>query len=160
MRIPVRAALSLALVLFFQGTQTTSAADTGFGRDTLTIISSGESYLFDVEVALTSEQQQLGLMHRTYLPPDAGMLFLYRPPQRIRMWMKNTFVSLDMLFVKGDGRIVSIAERTVPLSLTPIGPDVYVSGVVEVLSGTVERLNLQLGDRVLHPYFGNDRNDG
>ena len=67
--------------------------------------------------------------------------------------MKDTYIPLDMLFIRPDGTIAAIAEDTIPLSLTPIGPDVYVNGVLEVLAGTSERLGLRPGDRVLHPHF-------
>lgn len=132
------------------------ARDAGFAVDTLAVETAGGLHAFDVEVARTRAQMAQGLMHRTVVPPGEGMLFLYRPPQRVRMWMKDTFVSLDMLFVAADGRIAAIAERTVPLSLESVGPDVDVAAVIEVVAGTVEDLGIMVGDLVLHPHFGTE----
>lgn len=146
----------LAAALLLAGAPAAGARDAAFPLDTLAVETAGGLHAFDVEIARTREQMTEGLMHRTVLPPGEGMLFLYEPPQRVRMWMKDTFVALDMLFVAPDGRIAAIAERTVPLSLTPVGPDVDVAGVVEVLAGTVERLGIAVGDLVLHPHFGTE----
>jgi hypothetical protein len=81
------------------------------------------------------------------------MLFVYGKEWEIAMWMKNTVIPLDMLFIKGDGRIVEIAERTVPFSLETISAGQPVVGVLEVNGGTVARLGIRRGDRVLHPVF-------
>ncbi len=124
-----------------------------FQVDAIEILSGDRRHPFEVELAVTEAQKRQGLMHRLTLGKDRGMLFLYAPPQRIRMWMKDTYLPLDMLFIRPDGVIAAIAEDQLPLSLTPVGPDVYVSGVLEVLAGTAERLGLRPGDRVVHPYF-------
>ncbi len=131
----------------------TAAANETFQVGTVDILSGPRRHSFQVELAVTAAQQQQGLMHRLTLGRNRGMLFLYTPPQRIRMWMKDTYLPLDMLFIRPDGTIAAIAEDTVPLSLAPIGPDVYVSGVLEVLAGTAARLGLRPGDRVRHPHF-------
>lgn len=124
-----------------------------FQAGTVDILSGGEIHRFDMELSISDAQHRQGLMHRLTLREDEGMLFLYTPPQRIRMWMKNTYIPLDMLFIRPDGTVAAIAKNTVPLSLTPIGPDVHVNGVLEVLAGTSERLGLRPGDRVQHPHF-------
>lgn len=151
-RRPAARLLMLALLL----APTTAAAET-FQVGTVEIQSGAERHQFQVELAVTQAQQRQGLMHRLTLGENEGMLFLYAPPQRIRMWMKDTYIPLDMLFIRPDGTIAAIAEDTIPLSLTPIGPDVYVNGVLEVLAGTSERLGLRPGDRVRHPHFDAER---
>ena len=121
----------------------------------LTIESDGSKYQFSVELADTPAEHAVGLMHRNYLAPDHGMLFDYKSPQRLRFWMRNTFISLDMLFIRGDGEIAFIAENTVPHSEQTIGPRDLAQAVLEVPAGTVARLSLKPGDVVRHPIFGN-----
>ncbi len=126
-----------------------------FERDTLSIeTGGGERHRFEVELALTGAQQAQGLMYRRSLAADAGMLFLYRGAGMLSMWMKNTTVPLDMLFIAPDGRVVHIAERTVPHSLETVSSRFAASAVLEVNGGTVARLGVQPGDRVLHRAFG------
>ncbi len=122
------------------------------------ILTASGAHRFRVELALTPEQQAQGLMYRRELAADAGMLFDYgadRPG--IAMWMKNTFIPLDMLFIKANGEILNIAERTVPQSLATIAAAGPVRAVLEVNGGTVSRLKIRPGDKVVHPIFGNAR---
>jgi uncharacterized membrane protein (UPF0127 family) len=105
-------------------------------------------------MALTPEQQTIGLMFRTAVPPNEGMIFDWGAPRESSMWMRNTLVPLDMLFIAADGRIHRIAERTVPLSLTPIGSGGPVRATLELQGGITERLDIRVGDRVLHRMFG------
>lgn len=127
-----------------------------FDRSTLAIeTSAGETHDFDVELALRPKQQAQGLMFRRELAESAGMLFVYPSERFISMWMKNTLIPLDMLFVDSAGYIVGIAERTVPLSLSSISSGQPALGVLEVNAGTVRRLGIQPGDRILHPALGN-----
>lgn len=126
-----------------------------FERDRLAIETArGPRYDFDIELAITPLQQQQGLMFRRDMAPDAGMLFVYQPVRRVSMWMKNTVIPLDMLFIADDGRVTKIVERAVPLSLKTISSDRPVRAVLEMNGGTVARLGLTLGDRVLHRTFG------
>ncbi len=113
----------------------------------------GQEHTFDVELALTPQQQSQGLMFRPNLAREAGMLFIYRPPRRVNMWMRNTRIPLDMLFVAANGEIVRIEERTVPFSQTKFSSRSAVRAVLEVNGGTVARLGIRPGDRVLHPAF-------
>jgi hypothetical protein len=106
---------------------------------------------FTVELALTPSQQAQGLMFRRSLAPTAGMLFVYRPAQPISMWMMNTYVPLDMLFVAADRRIVRIVERTVPLSTETIPSGQPVMAVVELTAGAAARAGIKVGDRVESP---------
>lgn len=152
----IGSAIFAALLVLFAGLpaagQTTGVE---FGRSSLVIVSGEDRHVFEVEMAMTSEQRARGLMFRRSLPPNAGMLFDYGPkPQRAMMWMKNTYVPLDMLFIAADGRIESIAERTVPFSLETVSSRGAVLGVLELNGGTAARLGLAPGDLVEHPLFG------
>lgn len=126
-----------------------------FPEGELTIATAGGArHDFRIEIAVTPAQRAQGLMYRTELAPDAGMLFVYESEGQIAMWMKNTFVSLDMLFISRRGEILRIAERTVPHSTATIPSGGLVKGVLEVPAGTAARLGIAPGDRVLHPAFG------
>lgn len=122
----------------------------------ITVESGGRAYPFTVEVARTPTEQSCGLMRRQRLAADEGMLFAYEPAQPAYMWMANTVIPLDMLFVGADGRILHLVERTEPLSLRPVGTDRAVRAVVEVPGGTVARLGIDLGDRVRGGLFPSD----
>ena len=123
--------------------------------DSLTIESAGGiRHVFRIEVAVTPEQKATGLMFRRELGADAGMLFTYETPQVIQMWMRNTLIPLDMVFIAADGRVINIAERTVPESLAIIPSAGAAIGVLEVAGGTAARLRIRPGDRVIHPFFG------
>lgn len=109
----------------------------------------GRAFSFDVEFASTPEQQSLGLMHRTELPKGAGMLFIYKPPRRIAMWMKNTLIPLDMLFAGRSGTIFFVKQNAQPLSEDLIPAPGEVSYVLELPAGTVKELGIQVGDQLL-----------
>ena len=126
-----------------------------FPTSELTIISATGPHRFKVELAKTPAQMTQGLMFRTSLAPDAGMLFDYRQPTAATMWMRNTLIPLDMLFVDAQGRIVNIHERAVPQSLDLIAAAEPVRAVIELNGGTAARLGIEPGDRVVHPIFGN-----
>ncbi|MCY4278952.1 MAG: DUF192 domain-containing protein [Gammaproteobacteria bacterium] len=117
----------------------------------------GDVHQFQVEVARSDEQRRTGLMHRTTLAEDAGMLFDFEREQPINMWMKNTPLSLDMLFIGDDGRIVRIAKDTEPYSLKRIPSGRPARAVLEVRAGTSARLGIGVGDHIVHAMFG-DRN--
>ena len=109
---------------------------------------------FRVEMAVQPEQQTVGLMFREAVGPGEGMLFDWGVPRESSMWMRNTLVPLDMLFIAADGRVHRIAERTVPHSLAPVDSRGPVRATLELAGGTAERLDLRVGDRVLHRLFG------
>ncbi|UUX50042.1 DUF192 domain-containing protein [Nisaea acidiphila] len=134
-------------LLFVVGT--CLAADQG-KTSPLVIHSGGNEHVFSVELADTPEARAEGLMYRKQLALDAGMLFIYPSKSRVSMWMKNTYVSLDMLFLDRDGTILHIAERTVPQSTAVISSRFRVKAVLELLAGTASRLGLKAGDRVEH----------
>ena len=124
-----------------------------FPTSELTIVSANGPHRFNVEVAETPAQMEQGLMFRTSLAPDAGMLFIYPQPTVATMWMKNTLIPLDMLFVDIRGRIVNIRQRAVPQSLDVISAAAPVRAVIELNGGTAARLGIEPGDKVLHPVF-------
>ena len=109
--------------------------------------------VFSVEMATTEEEKQTGLMYRKELADGKGMLFDFSPEQQISMWMKNTYISLDMIFIRADGRILRIAENTEPLSTKIISSGGLAKGVLEVAAGTAQKYGIQPGDRVAHPLF-------
>ncbi|MBL4693359.1 MAG: DUF192 domain-containing protein [Magnetovibrio sp.] len=108
----------------------------------------GGSHDFKVEVATSFAQLRQGLMNRTELAPNRGMLFKYNPPRTVGMWMKNTLIPLDMLFADRLGRVVFIAENTVPMSEDIIQAPGRTAYVLELSAGTVKRLSIALGHRL------------
>jgi uncharacterized membrane protein (UPF0127 family) len=136
------------------GRAAAAPAPVRFGQARLVIVTATGRHLFHVEVAKTRTQMERGLMFRKHLAPDAGMLFEYPNPTVAQFWMHNTLIPLDMLFVDGSGRIVSIAPRAHPLSDAIITAAAPVSGVVELKGGTAARLDIVPGDRVLGTFFG------
>lgn len=108
----------------------------------------GSSVSFEVELALTSEQQTRGLMFRKELPEGTGMLFLFDPPREAAFWMKNTLIPLDMLFIAPDGRIARIVAKARPHDETPVSSDGPVRGVLEIGGGQAEALKIAVGDRL------------
>ena len=124
----------------------------------LTILAAGGPHRFTVELATSPAQMMQGLMFRKSLAPDAGMLFDYQAPSMASMWMKNTLIPLDMLFVDAGGHIVNIHERAVPGSLDAIAAAAPVRAVIELNGGTAGRLGIRPGDRVIFPIFGDTSN--
>ena len=123
-------------------------------QQTLEIVSKSGVHVFTVELAVSDEERQKGLMFRRSLPESQGMLFDFKADQDISMWMRNTYVSLDMIFIRDDGRIARIAENTEVLSERVIPSGVPVRAVLEVVAGTAKKLGIAPGDRVAHSLFG------
>lgn len=115
----------------------------------------GARHAFSVEMAISPEHQTIGLMFRPEVAPNEGMLFDWGRPRESTMWMRNTIISLDMVFIRADGRIHRIAERTTPLSLAVIESRGPVRATLELAAGTAERLDLRAGDLVRNRIFGN-----
>jgi uncharacterized membrane protein (UPF0127 family) len=130
-----------------------SAREMEFPRSRLIIETAMGRFEFTVEVADTWARRAQGLQHRRTLAADAGMLFDYAESRPVAMWMKNTVVPLDMLFIDARGRVARVAENTEPLSLTPIPSGESVRAVLELNAGTARRLGIRMGDRVHHPIF-------
>jgi uncharacterized protein len=119
----------------------------------LEIVTKTGVHVFSVEMATTEEEKTTGLMYRKELADGKGMLFDFSPEQDVQMWMKNTYVPLDMIFISADGRILRIAENTEPLSEKIISSGGPVKGVLEVVGGTARRDGIEPGDRVANPLF-------
>ena len=115
----------------------------------LTVRTAGVGELkFQVEVARTPEEQERGLMFRTSLPANGGMIFPYDPPRPASFWMKNTLIPLDMIFIRKDGTIARIVDNTTPESLEPVQSGEPVAAVLELAGGRAAELGLAEGDKV------------
>ena len=110
-------------------------------------------HVFSVDLAVTDEERARGLMYRQSVPESYGMLFDFKRDQEVDMWMKNTYVSLDMIFIQSDGRIRRIAENTETQSEKIIPSGGQVRAVLEVVAGTARKLGIEPGDRVASPIF-------
>lgn len=117
-------------------------------EERLTLLTSGGERVISTEVAETQEQQALGLMYRTALADDHGMLFPHAEPRELQMWMHNTYIPLDMVFIRADGVVHRIEANTEPMSDAIIASGGAVKAVLELAGGAAERLGLKAGDRV------------
>jgi uncharacterized membrane protein (UPF0127 family) len=126
-----------------------SAAEKG----TLEIATKSGVRTFAVELAVTDEERAKGLMFRKEVPEGYGMLFDFKQEQPVSMWMKNTYVSLDMIFIKKDGRIARIADSTKVQSEDIISSGQPVRAVLEVVAGTAKKYGIAPGDKVAYPIF-------
>ena len=135
----------LAVFLAFSA----SASTVTFPTVPLTI---GERH-FTVEEARTREQLEQGLMFRKKLAKDHGMLFIFDRPQIVRMWMKGTYIPLDMLFIDAQGKIIYIAGNTTPESLSVITSEIPAKAVLELAAGTCEKQGIKTGELITHAIF-------
>jgi uncharacterized membrane protein (UPF0127 family) len=119
----------------------------------LEIVTKSGVQMFSVEMATTDKERETGLMYRKELADGRGMLFDFTPEQQVSMWMKNTFISLDMIFIRSDGRILRIAENTEPQSTKIIPSGGPAKGVLEVIAGTARKYGIVPGDQIVHPLF-------
>lgn len=142
--------LALALLIVAAMLPRFAAAQT---FEPLTITAAGGMQRFQVEVARDDADRAQGLMYRRTLAPDRGMLFDFARVEPVSMWMQNTYVSLDMLFIRRDGSVARIAQDTEPLSTRVIPSGEPVLAVLEVPAGTARRLGIKPGDHVQHPLF-------
>lgn len=157
MRAMKRILLLLALLLPIAASAqpgVDSAQPTLPRQDIVIVTRDGTRHSFRTEMAIQPQDQMIGMMFRSDMAPNDAMLFDWGAPRESSMWMRNTLLPLDMLFVAADGRIHRIHERAVPLSLATISSNGPVRATIEILGGTAERLNLRVGDRVLSPIFG------
>jgi hypothetical protein len=123
------------------------------GKQTLEIASKSGVHVFSVEIADNDAERAKGLMYRKELPEGQGMLFDFHREQEVSFWMQNTYIPLDMVFIRADGRILRIAENTEPLSTKLIPSGGPVRAVLEVIGGTTQKLGIAPGDRVASPIF-------
>ncbi len=156
------AAAGAAAVLWVGPRAATSGSDTGASAvganaaeaQHLELVTATGVHALDVEVAATPERQALGLMYRTSLPETKGMLFPTSGQREVSMWMRNTYIPLDMVFIRPDGTVHRIEARTEPLSERIISSDGPVAAVLEIAGGAAERMGLRPGDKVRHALFG------
>ena len=151
-----RAAFRVALYVFFGSCIGVVVAGCEKAKeidDRLVIETAAGPQIFKIEVARTAEEKSRGLMFRTSLEPGHGMLFPYDEPLEASMWMRNTYISLDMIFISSEGRIERIAERTEPLSDDIVSSGSMVTAVLEIGGGEAARLEIRPGDIVRHPHF-------
>ena len=144
----VRHFLLACLLIFAPLAQAQEAA-----LEPLDITTSTGTHRFSVEVMRTDEQRARGLMHRRYMAQDRGMLFDFKREEPVAMWMKNTYLSLDMVFIDRSGKVVNVAENTEPLSERIIPSAAPVLAVLELNAGTARRIGLKAGDHLRHPLF-------
>jgi uncharacterized membrane protein (UPF0127 family) len=154
--IPSRAAILAALFLFAHLALALGGAaplQAEMRKDVLKLITASGEHVFDVDVASTSAQKARGLMFRRSLADNAGMIFPYDPPQEATMWMKNTYISLDMVFIRADGTVHRIEAGTEPFSEAVIASNGEVAAVLEIKAGIAQRIGLKPGDKVVHQLF-------
>ena len=151
----VRALGALAAIAWLAalGCWAQPAADEAFPRSALQIRSSSGLNWFNIRIADTEQHRELGLMFVTYLPSDEGMLFPEAKPQIMSMWMKNTLIPLDMLFIDTRGRIVCLLANARPQSLELLSCDKPVKAVLEIGGGEAQRRGIKVGDKVMHATF-------
>ncbi|APG84448.1 DUF192 domain-containing protein [Sinorhizobium americanum] len=142
-RSAIAALFSLSLFL------ASHAAAITFEKDRIRLLTSGgKAHDLTVELAIEPEQREQGLMHRRQMAPDHGMLFDFGETRRVMMWMRNTYLPLDMLFIAADGTVETIHENAVPLSEAIIDSKEPVAFVLELNAGTVQRLGIKPGARI------------
>ena len=149
MILRIFAILGVALLLSAQSVED-GDLDSAFGKDTL-VISADEHacWFFDIYVASSRAQQMRGLMHVRELPEFTGMIFIYRQAGIRSMWMKNTYIPLDMLFIRGDGTVSSVARHTTPLTLDSVSSTEPVNFVLELNAGVTEKLGIGSNSRII-----------
>jgi hypothetical protein len=121
------------------------------GTGTLVLKTATGDHAFNIEVMASDQERALGLMFRRSLPENSGMLFIYDPPQPATMWMKNTLIPLDMVFISADARVYRIESNAEPFSETLIPSDGDVVGVLELNGGEAGKIGLRRGDKVIYP---------
>lgn len=129
-------------------------AEVKFERSSLVIVTGGRDVAFDVELAVEEEQRTRGLMYRKSLGPYEGMLFDFHKEAEVAFWMKNTLISLDMVFIAADGTVRHVHANAEPLSTRTIPSKFPVQGVLEINGGTSLLLGIKPGDKVKHAIFG------
>ncbi|MEO9900857.1 MULTISPECIES: DUF192 domain-containing protein [Alphaproteobacteria] len=145
------AGLLVCLLSFFSSAGSNAQSTVDLPVQDLKVISGAESHAFRVEVANTDVQRAQGLMHREQMDADHGMLFVFDAAGARYFWMKDTPLSLDIIFAAADGRIIRIAERTTPFSEKIIPSRGNARFVLELVGGTSEKLKISTGDRLVSP---------
>lgn len=126
-------------------------AGCGFGDDKLRVETGSGVFSFTIEIADNDQSRAKGLMYRTALAPDAGMLFDFQTEKEVSFWMRNTLIPLDMIFAKADGTIVRIHANARPQDPTPIPSGEPIRFVFEIIGGRAAQIGLNVGDKLQHP---------
>ena len=145
--------LLIAVGVLLSGSAVNAQTDIAFPVEVVKIKTAKGEFYFQTELAVTVKQRQRGLMFRRAMAADRAMMFNWAVSQPVGMWMKNTYVSLDMVFIRKDGQVVNIARATTPYSLTPMLSNGPVAAVLELIAGTADKIGLAPGDRVFHRSF-------
>lgn len=149
----LRVLVAIAVAALMPALVAAAAGSVTFEESSLAIEAAHDRFEFQVEMAVSPEQRRQGLMFRESLEEDHGMLFDFGKPQRASMWMRNTYVPLDMLFIDAEGHITQIAANTQPLSDAVVASREPVRAVLELRAGVSAKLGIKPGDRVIHPLF-------
>ena len=149
-----RLLMAVAALVFLTGCSPAEKAQPRLPRIDITIDTPDSPAKFTVEVAANEDQRRDGLMFRKEMGENQGMLFEYDKEQLVSFWMKNTILPLDMLFIKKDGTISTIAENTVPYSLDPVSSSEPVVAVLEINAGRARALGIVAGAKVHAKFFG------
>ena len=144
--------LALLLVIGLLGGHLSASAH-AFRVEVVKVKTAKGEFFFKTELAMTAQERRQGLMFRQSMGRDEAMLFRWPDRQPVIMWMKNTKISLDMVFIRKDGHIANIARSTTPDSLAPVASKGEVVAVLELVAGTAEQIGLAEGDVVLHRMF-------
>jgi uncharacterized protein len=153
LRLLFAAAFAATSLVVFSPRAHAQAAPAPAQTEPLTVRTASGEHRFQVEVARTDEQRARGLMFRRYMPPDRGMLFDFKVEQPVMMWMRNTYIPLDMIFISRDGRVINVAENTEPMSERTIASAAPAFAVLEVNAGVSRKIGLKPGDQISHPLF-------
>jgi uncharacterized protein len=145
----IRSALSILAVLLSLAAAPCASA---MKVETVTIVTASGKTVFHTEIAETQQERETGLMFRRHLAPDAAMLFDFGTARQVAMWMKNTYIPLDMIFIAADGRVAGVVAGK-PFSTDILSIGAPARAVLEVAGGTAKRIGLAKGDRVLHRIF-------
>ncbi|WP_419912221.1 DUF192 domain-containing protein [Hoeflea sp.] len=143
--IPAARQCLIALIIVLVGTSFAAA------NDRLQVVTEAGTFDYRVELALTNRERAVGLMHREWMAPDTGMLFRFDAVKPVAMWMRNTLIPLDMIFIRDDGTVANIHRNAEPLSERIIHSAEPVLFVLELNAGDADRMGLKPGDEILHP---------
>lgn len=146
-------ALAAPLVIPTAPALAQAAAQDEATLEPLTITTASGAHQFSVEVMRSDEQRARGLMFRRYMPADRGMLFDFKTEQPVMMWMKNTYLPLDMVFIARNGTVINVAENTEPLSERTIPSARPAFAVLELNAGAASKIGLKPGDKIVNSLF-------
>lgn len=147
----------LPSISYAQFADTQSGPQKGLPKSSLVINTPNGARTFSVELANTNESREIGMMWRTYIGRTEGMLFDFYTPRVANFWMKNTLVSLDLIYIRSDGVIATIVRNAKPLDLKPLSSKVPVRAVLEIAGGEADRQGIKEGQTVKHTIFGNNK---